>query len=119
MRNELVLVKCKLTDPEKCYHLYTAVEDLSCPEAEPVDAARFMRTYFVYQLGQCDAGLWIKEKHKLHGIVPRGNMDAGYDYDKEYEDDHGGRVCCLSTRDEDAERIGLRYKVWTTEERLW
>jgi hypothetical protein len=40
MRNELVLVKRKLTDLEKCYHLYTAVEFLSCPEAEAVDAAR-------------------------------------------------------------------------------
>ena len=95
------------------------MKDLSCPEVEVRETPRFMGTYLVPELGLCDADLWIRAKHSLHGIVSHGDVDGGYDFDEEYEDEGEGRICLLFTRREDAERIGLRYKVWTTEQTLW
>ena len=117
MRDDLVLEKCRLSDPQKCYHLYTAVEDWACPDIDTVEAPRLMGTYFVPEMALCDAHLWIREKHKLLGIEPVG-FDGGYGFDREYEDWYEGRVCALYTKEEDVKKVGLRSKAWTTEEML-
>ena len=36
-----------------------------------------------------EADLWIKYKHRLHGIVPREEAGLGYDFDRGYEDENG------------------------------
>ena len=118
MRDDLVRQTCHVSDPQNCYRLYTVVEDCSCPDIPKLDVPpRLLGTYLVPELGMCDADLWIRRRHRLHGMES-GDVGDGYDYDKKYEDKYGGRVCALYTREEDVKKIGLRYKVWTKEEQV-